>query len=810
VQHGKADLQIYRDSSAKIIQTLKARYSSVICERASVDEFYLDATNEAKRILESTTDMSTILRDYLPIVRAAPSLIAGEDSEEMKMSKRMLSRGHAGTTLNQYTTTATTTADVTESNLNNDSNDSHHNPSVHEDNHDEMAIEIKNDENETTKEEANSPKASDWFTRPIENWIPEDLQLLVGAYIIDQLRKDVFQQLGFTCSAGLAENKLLAKLASSMHKPNKQTIVPKAIVSNLLAHLPYNRVQGFGGKLGAEIAALHTPELPLKTMGDFLAYPKQKLLEYFGPETTEFMLTKAAGVDHDPVLDRALPVSLGCSKSFRMKNLLTIESMQNGQMFYWLKELAGEILTRVSIDLNNNLRKPKQLHLAFSLHVVDKKDPNKESKRKNVTAKPSNERRRSSEIDFTPNRSIKWNEELGLHLSKHAKFPSFYGMNLQQVTDEQIATICLNLIQKTISENARVQGMLMKILEYNQELKQVLSSEEGEDDGCHFKQWGITSMGIAACNFEAVSSGKNSIQNFFAATQATAATSTVKVENKNREDDYKDLLAEEKPKKGPIQSFFGGKEPIHESNDSKLVQYKKGTKAKNALESFFTMKPASTITEIDAELSHYQVDFPEDSLMTEKSHLSIKSFGSESIECIELLDSDDEVEEPAEILEVDSSDTSRFLKKRKFEAPPLPSSSQTMAPSSQHSLFEQVIENSQSSLSAVRLSKTEHKNEVQTSNNCEENSEEMIEVFPNNDVDKKMISLYKKYLSSSEIDLSSFLSLPEDIQMELVNQNMFENGFSMPAHVPSHTSKTGKSPSLQQWFPRVINKKNKK
>ena len=31
---------------------------------------------------------------------------------------------------------------------------------------------------------------------------------------------------GFTCSAGIACNKLLAKVASAMNKPNQQTVVP--------------------------------------------------------------------------------------------------------------------------------------------------------------------------------------------------------------------------------------------------------------------------------------------------------------------------------------------------------------------------------------------------------------------------------------------------------------------------------------------------------------------------------------------------------------------------------------------------------
>eukprot|EP01039_Chlorochromonas_danica_P016744 gene16744-19856_t len=46
--HGKADLTIYREASAKILKVLGQRYaSSVVIERASIDEVYLDVTAEA-------------------------------------------------------------------------------------------------------------------------------------------------------------------------------------------------------------------------------------------------------------------------------------------------------------------------------------------------------------------------------------------------------------------------------------------------------------------------------------------------------------------------------------------------------------------------------------------------------------------------------------------------------------------------------------------------------------------------------------------------------------------------------------------
>lgn len=46
-----------------------------------------------------------------------------------------------------------------------------------------------------------------------------------GALIAKRLRKVVFERLQLTCSAGVAHNKILAKLASARHKPNKQALV---------------------------------------------------------------------------------------------------------------------------------------------------------------------------------------------------------------------------------------------------------------------------------------------------------------------------------------------------------------------------------------------------------------------------------------------------------------------------------------------------------------------------------------------------------------------------------------------------------
>lgn len=54
--------------------------------------------------------------------------------------------------------------------------------------------------------------------------------IYAGAVVALRLRAAVFDQLGYTASAGIACNKLLAKIVSARNKPNKQTVVlPRAV-----------------------------------------------------------------------------------------------------------------------------------------------------------------------------------------------------------------------------------------------------------------------------------------------------------------------------------------------------------------------------------------------------------------------------------------------------------------------------------------------------------------------------------------------------------------------------------------------------
>lgn len=80
-------------------------------------------------------------------------------------------------------------------------------------------------------------------------------------------------------AAGISHNKLVAKLASAMNKPNNQTIVPYRAVPGIMATLPMKKIRNFGGKVGQALE-----QLGCKMAADVQAVPMDTLVAKFGSQ----------------------------------------------------------------------------------------------------------------------------------------------------------------------------------------------------------------------------------------------------------------------------------------------------------------------------------------------------------------------------------------------------------------------------------------------------------------------------------------------------------------------------------------------
>lgn len=98
-----------------------------------------------------------------------------------------------------------------------------------------------------------------------------------AAAFAEQIRNSIKTKTGLTCSVGIAQSKLVAKIASDFQKPAGLTVVEPAGTTAFLAPLPVRKIPGVGKK--AELALL---DRGIRTIGDLSAYDIRKLAAEFG------------------------------------------------------------------------------------------------------------------------------------------------------------------------------------------------------------------------------------------------------------------------------------------------------------------------------------------------------------------------------------------------------------------------------------------------------------------------------------------------------------------------------------------------
>ncbi|KAK9812531.1 hypothetical protein WJX73_006603 [Symbiochloris irregularis] len=272
--NAKADLTHYRDSGKQVMDIL-GRLGT--CERASIDECYLDLTVEARKRL---------------------SAAAGHPPRPTSFER------------------------------------------VH-----------------VCTEQGPVEDARDWWDRNDQSWGDGERLLATTAAIMVELRAAVRAELGYTCSAGIAHNKILAKLASGMHKPMAETVVPLAGVPHLLESLPVSKLRQLGGKFGNSVMS----KLGISTVGELATFSLAKLDAHFGEQNARWLHNLARGFDEEEVQQRTLPKSLSCGKTFQGPN--TLRKLE--PVLKWLGELGKELETRIATDRAANSREPRLLTVQF-------------------------------------------------------------------------------------------------------------------------------------------------------------------------------------------------------------------------------------------------------------------------------------------------------------------------------------------------------------------------------------------------------------------------------------------------------------
>jgi DNA polymerase-4 len=126
-----------------------------------------------------------------------------------------------------------------------------------------------------------------------------DITALAGSSedIAREIKRRIRDDTGLTCSIGIAPNKLLAKMASELQKPDGLTILAASDLEARIWPLGVRRVPGIGPKTEARLA-----EMGVHTIGELAAVPVETLVDEFGRSYGAFLYEAARGIDDDPIV----------------------------------------------------------------------------------------------------------------------------------------------------------------------------------------------------------------------------------------------------------------------------------------------------------------------------------------------------------------------------------------------------------------------------------------------------------------------------------------------------------------------------
>ncbi|XP_055914188.1 DNA polymerase eta [Eupeodes corollae] len=290
----KADLSKYRDAGKDVANVLQ-KFTNLL-ERASVDEAYLDITAEVNKRMENMNAGTFFLQP------------------EILVNTFAVGYENIGLYISEITSKISNPCDDDEFSLSYDVDDT---PAVRK----------------------------------------SDLRLLIGAAICSEIRAAVKRETSFECSAGIAHNKILAKLGCGMNKPNKQTILPLSQISSLFVNLPVGKIKGLGGKFGFDVCE----RLKVKYLGELLNFSEVELQRKLDGKNGSWLYLMCRGIDLEAVTPRFYSKSIGCCKKFPGRNSITgLKTLE-----HWLGELSKEIADRLEKDFDENNRRAKQMVVGY-------------------------------------------------------------------------------------------------------------------------------------------------------------------------------------------------------------------------------------------------------------------------------------------------------------------------------------------------------------------------------------------------------------------------------------------------------------
>ncbi len=121
-----------------------------------------------------------------------------------------------------------------------------------------------------------------------------------------EIKKRVKDELGLSLSVGIGPNKLIAKLASDIKKPDGFTVIREKDIAKVLSKMPVRKLWGVGAKTEVRLK-----KLDIRTIGELSARMRPELEARFGKVFGQALYEHSRGIDSSPVVAFLEP----CSRS---------------------------------------------------------------------------------------------------------------------------------------------------------------------------------------------------------------------------------------------------------------------------------------------------------------------------------------------------------------------------------------------------------------------------------------------------------------------------------------------------------------
>ena len=150
---------------------------------------------------------------------------------------------------------------------------------------------------------------------------------LYAIQIAKKIQQTIWEELSLSCSAGVAPNKMLAKIASDLKKPGGISVVLPNQVTEFMRELPLRRINGIGPATEERLAGRG-----LVKCSDVWGHSLDELAEMFGERMARWLECRSRGIDERAVQTSRERKSIGCEETFA-RDVLEMEILH--------RELAG-------------------------------------------------------------------------------------------------------------------------------------------------------------------------------------------------------------------------------------------------------------------------------------------------------------------------------------------------------------------------------------------------------------------------------------------------------------------------------------